>query len=994
MQRYAVLAIYTNLQCEIEAFYSLFGMAAFNYKQKMIIFAPLTDYDCTFYTMKKLIPFTIWLCVQCALAQTYDTIQYWPLNTYSEATINNLAADSENWALNDKGGRYQNAVATDGSLLTANGTVIAETNGIYFDQGIAARNLLLCYDRGSSGNGVQIQSAKPITLKNLKAGQFVRFELRSSSLGNNGISDVNNLNGEYGQDTYTGPDFKTYTYEVVADGDVSWTNTAGVIYRNLLVYEDVTEYEGQVAAPVMTYTGAPEYKVTLSSATDGATILYTMVDHGTVLDYPSTYTTPLTLTHTVRLRALAIKDNMKNSEVTEQTFDVPLSMPYEGRPFELLTEPLCRGLIATHTDNGYLVNWRRLIDDPLNTTFRLYRNGELISGKACTNTNLLDASGTDSCQYILETWVDDACTERDTALMLSNDYWDIALDRPDGGTTESGEYMYVPGDCMVADVDGDHEYEVVMKWDPCNTNWNPASPSAVNDVANTAGQKDNSLSGYTGPVIIDCYGLRPSDGESKRRWRIQLGKNIRAGAHYTQLMVYDLDGDGKAEVACKTAPGTIDGLGNYVLLPGDDATADYRATNGSKSGYVISGPEYLTVFNGETGAEIATTRFLPPRDTISSWGDSYGNRSERYLACVAYLGNEVQTTDGENRPAASLVMCRGYYTAAFLWAVDFDGSELSTRWLHTSAAAGYGAYGEGAHSQAVADVDGDGMDEIIYGSCAIDHDGTLLYRTGLGHGDALHVGDFLPDRPGLEVMMVHEETTSAYGTEMHDALTGEHLSGVYAGSDIGRGLIADIDAASRGAEYWSTQSNNVYSADGVSISTKRPTVNFRTYWDGDLQEELTEQGAITKWTGRSSSINTLVNFVSTYKAGTDLIKYTPCLQADIFGDWREEQIYYDAATFSHLWIFSTPYQTDYSIPTLMHDHQYRMATVWQTSAYNQPPHLSYYLPDYVKVLEESTGITSTQAEDFAPSAYRLIWLQGRLCIERDGEIYDLMGRRK
>ena len=949
--------------------------------------------------MKHFLCISLILLARSASAQILDTIQYWPLNIYSETTLADLAADTENWTLNSKGGRYQNVTATTGALLKANGTVIAETDGLYLDAGITAGQLLLCFDRGESGNGLQTQAAKAMTVKGLKAGQYVSFELRSSGSGNNGISAVSNLLGDCGPDTYTGPQFKKFVFQVAADGDVSWTNTAGVIYRNVVVYEDVTPYQGQAATPRISFSGAPDNRLTLSSDTEGATILYTMVDHGTVRDYPSTYTSPVTLTHTVRLRAIATKENMMDSEVAEQTLEVPLEMPFEGRPFVLSPEPLRRGVIATHTGNGYLINWRRLIDDPATVSFRLYRNGTLLSADAFTGTNWLDKSGTASSQYVLETWADGQLAATDTALMLTKGYWDIPLDRPANGTTESGEYMYVPGDCMVADVDGDLEYEVIMKWDPCNTDWNPLSPSAVNDKGGTAGQKDNSLSGFTGPVIIDCYKINNQivNGKSENNqmlWRLNLGRNIRAGAHYTQLMVYDLDGDGKAEVACKTAPGTIDGLGNPVLLAGDDPDADYRNATGSKPGSVITGPEYLTVFSGETGQELATTRFLPSRDTVSYWGDSYGNRSERYLGCVAFLGNEARLTDGTRKPVASLVMCRGYYTSAFLWAVDFDGENLSTRWLHASASAGYGAFGEGAHSQSVADVDGDGFDEIIYGSCAIDHDGSLLYRTGLGHGDALHVGDFMPDRPGLEVMMVHEETSAAYGTEMHDALTGAHLSGQYAGSDIGRGLIADIDATSRGAEYWSTQSDHVYSADGVSISTRRPSVNFRTYWDGDLQEELTEKGTITKWTGRNSSIRTLLNVSSTYKAGTDLIKYTPCLQADIFGDWREEQIYYDAATFSHLWIFSTTYPTDYSLPTLMHDHQYRMATVWQTSAYNQPPHLSFHLPDYVKRLEEeASGISSVNADVRTDSRTVKVLRNGRLLIVRDGKYYDLLGGR-
>ena len=321
-------------------------------------------------------------------------------------------------------------------------------------------------------------------------------------------------------------------------------------------------------------------------------------------------------------------------------------------------------------------------------------------------------------------------------------------------------------------------------------------------------------------------------------------------------------------------------------------------------------------------------------------------------------------------------MCRGYYTAAFLWAVDFDGQSLNTRWLHSETRGGYGAYSEGAHTVQVADVDGDLRDEIIYGSCAIDDDGSLLYRTGLGHGDAMHVGDLMPDRPGLEVMMVHEEITALYGIEMHDALTGEHLSGVFTGSDVGRGVCADVDDNYRGCEYWGYD-NNFYTAEGEKVGTKRPSANFRTYWDGDLLEEITETGIIYKWAGVKNGQKVMVDMPSTYGIGTNLIKYTPNLQADIFGDWREEQIYYDKATRSHLYIFSTPYASDYRIPCLMHDHHYRMATIWQTSAYNQPPHLSYYLPDFVD--NYATAISDISADMNSQAG--------------DGHIYNLSGQR-
>lgn len=897
------------------------------------------------------------LLISCACSlfaqDEYDTLRVWNLNKYSQATLSNLSVDTKHWTMNSKGGRYQNAVPTDGELLTANNTVISETDGIYFSKDISAGSLLLCFNRGTAGNGVQVQASKPITLKNLKKGQIVEMELRSSSSSNNGIKSVTNLTGDIGSSNYTGPDFKKFHFKVSADGDVSLTNSGGVIIKSIMILlEKDMDY---VATPIITVNA--NHQVSITCPTEGADIYYSTVDHGNIWDYQQSYNGPFTLTHSVRLRVAAKKKGMHSSAVAEQRVNIPLVMPFEGRPFELDPEPLSRGTIATKTSQGILVNWRWLINDPAGVAFNVLRNGvRLNDSPITTKTNWLDAEGNTADSYTVETVIGGVVSENSTATMLPNGYLDIPLERPANGSTEDGTFMYVPGDCMVADVDGDKEYEIIMKWDPCSTDWNPTNPSMVNDTVGTAGQKDNSLSGRTGNVLIDAYRM-----DGTKLWRIDLGRNIRAGAHYTQLMVYDLDGDGKAEVACKTAPGTIDGKGVPVLLGNASKDADYR----NSKGYVLSGPEYLTVFSGLTGEQLATTAYRPSRDTVV-FGDSYGNRSERYLACVAYL-------DG-HRP--SLVMCRGYYTAAFLWAVDFDGSKLSTRWLHSSTKAGYGAYGEGAHGLSVADVDGDGRDEIIYGACAIDDNGQLLYRTGLGHGDALHVGDLNPDRAGLEVMMVHENTSAKYGVEMHDALTGKHLVGVNAGSDVGRGMCADVDSTSRGCEYWSTLSYDVYDCNGNSISTKRPSVNFRTYWDGDVYEEMTEKGAITKWRSRTQSPKTLVNFLSSYGVGPNLIKYTPCLQADIFGDWREEQIYYDGKSFSHLLIFTTPYESNYRVPCLMHDHQYRMATVWQTAAYNQPPHLSFYLPDYISA---TTGITEIGVTEKASTASQ--------------DIYNLNGQR-
>ncbi|MGN1263522.1 MAG: hypothetical protein ACI4TW_05745 [Prevotella sp.] len=873
--------------------------------------------------------FVFLLACNIAFAQSgSEVIKSWDFKSLCDESVANLEADTENWGWNTKG-RYLTKFVSDGNLLKANGQIIAEYDGIFIGKGVVAGNLLL-WKSASSNNGLQLQSSVEIKLEDLKEGCLVQVKIKSSSSNSGGIKAISNMTGDVGTETYTTTSYKTYEFTVSKDGDVGFTPTAGIIIQTITVISP--DEREAVATPEISIEGE---SFSLSCPTPDAELYYCLVDHANAWDYGIPYTGPVTPGRSCRVRAYAMKDGMKRSEAAEAQLQVPLRMPFAGRPFVLDPEPLSRGAIATKSSTGYLVNWRWLIYDPDDISFNVYRNGtKLNDSPICDVTNYWDKEGKAGDSYMVETVSGGVVIETSNAVMLKNGYLDIPVNRPEEGDTPSGKYEYVPGDCMVADVDGDHEYEIIMKWDPCNYG------EEKNSSATGAGQKDNSQVSYTGPVIIDGYRM-----DGTHLWRIDLGRNIRAGAHYTQLMVYDLDGDGKAELACKTAPGTIDGKGVPVLMGDDNADADYRSSSESSLGTITTGPEYLTVFSGLTGEALATTHYQPAHNVISNseWGDSYGNRSERYLAAVAYL-------DGA-RP--SLVMCRGYYTAAFLWAVDFDGKELTTRWLHSSTSGGIGAYGEGAHTVQVADIDGDLRDEIIYGACAIDDDGTLIYRTGLGHGDAMHVGDLMPDRPGLEVMMVHEEKTAKYGIEMHDALTGEHISGEYTGSDVGRGVCADVDDNYRGCEYWGYD-YNFYTAEGEIVGTKRPSANFRTYWDGDLLEEITETGIIYKWMGVSNGQASLINMPSIYNIGTNLIKYTPNLQADIFGDWREEQIYYDMDTRSHLYIFSTPFSTEYRVPCLMHDHHYRMATVWQTSAYNQPPHLSYYLPDYVNGI--SNGI--------------------------------------
>lgn len=597
-------------------------------------------------------------------------------------------------------------------------------------------------------------------------------------------------------------------------------------------------------------------------------------------------------------------------------------------------EDLDRGVVAVKSTAGVFLSWRSLATDDRNLAFDIYRDGIKINEEPIKKkTNYIDSDGHTDSHYTIKSLLHGETIETSSETAVwPEQYKRISLQRPENGTTlpysvknnsttesypDGQYYEYSPNDCSVGDLNGDGKYEIIVKWDPSNS-------------------RDNSLRGYTGNVYLDAYTL-----EGSFLWRIDLGQNIRAGAHYTQFMVYDFDGDGKAEIACKTAPGTIDGQGKYVIMGTDDPTKDYRST-GSNAGIVMSGPEYLTIFNGQTGAEISTIAYTPSRGSVSSWGDSYANRSERYLAAVAYL-------DGQ-RP--SLVMCRGYYTRSTLAAYDFENGKLKLKWLHDSNTSGQGAYGEGNHSLAIGDVDNDGCDEIIYGSSVINNDGKLLYRTGFGHGDALHFGDLNPDIEGYEIFSPHEEKSAPYGFELRSAATGEVHYGERTKTDIGRGIAADIDANHRGHEMWvagyysdGSKINNVYNCKGEVISTKRPSVNFRIYWDGDLQDELLDGVNIDKWNGNGTTrLMTLSNYSNAASCNTT--KQTPNLSADILGDWREEIILWDSQTASDLLLFTTIIPTEYKIPTLMHDHIYRMSVAWQNVAYNQPPHLGYYLADY------------------------------------------------
>lgn len=595
-----------------------------------------------------------------------------------------------------------------------------------------------------------------------------------------------------------------------------------------------------------------------------------------------------------------------------------------------LMENLGRGVVAIHQDDDKIfVSWRVLGLDPDSIAFNVYRStggadAVKINPKPIDKVSFFVDEKPDLAQdnvYSVKPIVNGKEQPASGSFKIPANskpqpYISVPVQTPEG---------YVPGDSSVADLDGDGEYEIVVHM--------------------TGSGRDNSQGGVTDPPIIDAYKL-----DGTLMWRINLGKNIREGAHYTQLMVYDLDGDGKAEVACKTADGTIDGKGKII----GDANADYR----NERGYVLAGPEFLTVFSGQTGAELATANYVPTRypadpgnirpsgDQMKQiWGDGYGNRGDRFLACIAYLDGKLP----------SLVMCRGYYTRTFLTAWDWRNGSLTQRWVFDSDKQGKEFAGQGNHNLAVADVDGDGKDEIIYGAMVVDDNGKGLYSTDLGHGDAMHVSDMDPENPGLEVGRIQERFSDA-GLHMYDAKTGKILwkipstkaatTGGDKGEGPGRGLFLDVDPTHPGYESWARGAGmkGMWDAKGKQINPEASpaSCNMGIFWDGDTLSELLDGVNISKWDWKTSKTHLILNGRSLGAAANNGTKNNPCISVDFFGDWREELIARSEDN-KELRIFVSTIPTEHRFYTLMHDPVYRLSIAWQNVAYNQPPHTGFYL---------------------------------------------------
>lgn len=595
------------------------------------------------------------------------------------------------------------------------------------------------------------------------------------------------------------------------------------------------------------------------------------------------------------------------------------SKPYSG-------EKLSRGLIGIPTEEGMYFSWRMTLEDAAGLQFDLYRSS---GGGAEVKLNKEPIDRTsDFLDRTVDYTVDNRWTLKATTGEVAtwtrlkgekrNPYLSIPVCKPEDGEIAGESFTYTANDCSVGDLDGDGEYEIILKWSPSNSKRPPQR-------------------GFTGNTYLDAYKM-----DGRRLWRIDLGPNVRSGAATTNFLVFDFDGDGCAEICCKTGDGTVDGLGHRI----GDAQADWRTWDKKSPTYgkIVNGPEYLTVFEGRTGKELDSKEYIPTRYPLDGWGgvggncgnDNTGGRSDRFTAGVAFL-------DGKT---PSPIMVRGWYGRTVVAAWTFTNGALKHTWTFDSAAPGWEAYsGMGNHSVTVADFDGDGCDEICVGAMTVDHDGKGLFTTGLRHGDALHAGRFIPSRQGMQVFGVHENegdneiVKRTPAVAMFDGATGEIIWQDGLGQDAGRGVAADIDPRYDGAECWCNIGGLRRGDTGEIISNRKPdSCNFTIYWDADPLAELLDHVSISKWNWNAESTDLLLKAEGV--VSNNGTKGNPCLSGDILGDWREEVIW-PSEDQTELRIYSTTIPAVDRRATWMNDRQYRLAIAWQNVAYNQPPHPSF-----------------------------------------------------
>ena len=621
---------------------------------------------------------------------------------------------------------------------------------------------------------------------------------------------------------------------------------------------------------------------------------------------------------------------------------------YDARKLQM--ENLGRGVVAVRTGKDgkdIWVSWRYRSIDPMNICFNVYRDGEKVNSEPIADVTFFVDSNA---------W-HGAAIEYEVVPVLSSQgsgvsgqsgatfhelkhgrgkwrvpsdagigYIDIPVTPPPEKQNPAGNHEMVgrhANDCSVGDVDGDGEYELFLKWE---SDWGA-----------------DQLGGWAGETAFEC--LKIPSGESL--WRIEMGPNMRAGQHYMPFVVADFDGDGKAELIMRTAPGTVDGA---LRVCKDDGTweegasfTDSRDAIGNPS-LDKPAPEFLTVFDGNTGKALDTVRYDPPFVNPWIWGDwhkSIGNRSHRFLASTAYL-------DGVHPTA---IMCRGYYNRTCLAAWDWDGKNLRERWFFDSEAArwrGKRFSCQGFHNLRVADIDFDGKDEIIYGQMVVDDDGTGVYSTGLGHGDQIHIVQSTPNHIGLQVWTCQEH--GGEGVVLRDAKTGGIIFQQKHWSDVGNCLAAAVDPFYPGVEFYSASSMGAFDYNGRWLGAPRAKwmaghiYRFAVWWMGDMSRSLMPgSDGVWDYSVRFRGTGQQQRFEGC--EANNGSKGNPCLAADILGDWREE-VLLRRSDNKAIRLYVSTFETPYRFWTFMEDPCYRNSVAAENAGYNVAPEPSFYFgPD-------------------------------------------------
>ncbi len=646
--------------------------------------------------------------------------------------------------------------------------------------------------------------------------------------------------------------------------------------------------------------------------------------------------------------ALAADAENPKYQITQKAEDIEATAKMAAEKGVKLSqmERLARGVVAVATEKGMFVSWRMLGTDDMSIKFNVYRDGTLVNSQPIEITSITDPAGTLTSKYSVVPVINgsEAADQKAEQIVSADKYVTIKVTPREG---------YDINDVSVGDLDGDGEYEYVVRRNPL----------------------DMELATRTCYPLIEAYKLN-----GKHMWTVNIGPN-EINDIDINFLVYDFDGDGKSEMVTRSFEGTVDGTGVEIGDVNGDGETNYESSIAKfpDRQYLSAGPEFLSVYDGLTGKEMARTDLLPSREPLTGWGGFPGGdarnvkRSAHFLLSVAYLNGETP----------SIVHMRGAWNSVGLAAWNYKDGKLKELWEHKNETTSQinNLYGAGYHSMAVADVDFDGKDEIFSGALAVDDSGDTMYATSvsgtkLGHGDAFDIAIMTPDNPGYYVWACHETKNLPTNIELHDARTGEVIFGYTKPKDTGRSRAADIDPTNPGWEMWGSTATPIHNFKGEVIAddgngNAPVSMNMKLYWDGDLLAELMDHTGDVKTVGYGAPCIHKWNWET--KTADLMLELTDCaslggtkgqepLVADIWGDWRDEFIVRDINN-TELRIYTTNIETEYRMPTLMHDRTYRQAIAWQNNHYNQPANTSFYFgaeTEQVPVPEIYTVVNGTK----------------------------------